>query len=565
MQTEVIGMVFNIAAGLGIFLLGMKHMSEGMQAVAGGRLRRLINAITGNRLMGCGVGVGITCLVQSSSITTVMVVGMVNAGLMSLAAAISVIMGANIGTTITGWILVLRIGKYGLPILGISAFFYLFSKNDRLRLTAMIFLGVGMVFFGLHEMKEGFKPLRDMPEFLQWFSAFSTESYLGVLKCCLAGALLTAIVQSSSATLGITIGLASTGVIPFETAAALVLGENIGTTITAYLASLGASTAAKRASYAHIIFNLMGVAWITLIFAFYIRGVYYFAENIMGIDIGIVASGAVEHEQYAPYVTACIAAVHTGFNVVNVLLFLPFVGYLASFLLRVVPDKGTREIPHLTHLDVRMLDTPAISLVQSSKELKRMAESVEKMLSHLRVCLEGEVRDEAVENKVFHCEELLDVFQKEVVEFLSSLLSSSVTHNEMEEGRGQLRMADEYESVGDYICAILKLHLRMTKNDLRMSAEGKREILELHDQVADYVNLINEAAEERQAEILSKAHTRGDAITHSVRDYRSAHLTRMSKGDVSPLKTLVFTDMLNAYRRIKDHTLNVAEVLAGEK
>jgi phosphate:Na+ symporter len=565
MQAEVIKMIFDIAAGLGIFLLGMKNMSEGMQAVAGDRLRKLINAITGNRLMGCAVGTGITCLVQSSSITTVMVVGMVNAGLMSLTAAISVVMGANIGTTITGWILVLKIGKYGLPILGISAFFYLFSKNNRLRYLSMIFLGIGMVFFGLHEMKEGFKPLRDMPFFLQWFSAFQATSYLGVLKCCLAGAVLTAIVQSSSATLGITIGLASTGVIPFETAAALVLGENIGTTVTAYLASLGATTAAKRASYAHIMFNVIGVAWITLVFAPYMKGVEFVAHHFMGIDTGLIQSKAVEHENFAPYVTACIAMVHTGFNVVNVLLFLPLVGYLAAFLTRMVPSEAADEAPHLTHLDVRMLDTPSISLEQSRKELARMAESVETMMGHLRTCLSSGERDEALENKIFHREELLDVFQQEVVEFLSGLLSGSVTLEEMEEGRGQLRAADEYESLGDYITAILKLHLRLSNNDMKLSDEGKKEILDLHDHVADYVLLINDAMRQGQMEILSKARTRGDAITHSVREYRTAHLTRMSAGGVNPLKSLVFTDMLNAYRRIKDHSLNLAEVVAGEK
>src|SRR6056297_298395 len=199
-------MSVSVIGGLGIFLLGMKNMSEGMQAVAGERLRRMINAITNNRLLACVVGVAVTCLIQSSSITTVMVVGMVNAGLMTLAQAIGVVLGANIGTTITGWILVLEIGKYGLPIIGVSAFFYLFSKKDKLRFAASVFLGLGMVFFGLQLMKQGFSPLRDLPEFKAWFTRFEPHNYIGVLKVCLVGALLTALVQSSSATLGITIG-----------------------------------------------------------------------------------------------------------------------------------------------------------------------------------------------------------------------------------------------------------------------------------------------------------------------------------------------------------------------
>ncbi|MHC4256708.1 MAG: Na/Pi cotransporter family protein, partial [Planctomycetota bacterium] len=193
-----IRIILSVIGGLGIFLLGMKNMSEGMQAVAGTRMRKLINAITNNRLIACGVGIAITSLIQSSSVTTVMVVGMVNAGIMNLLQAIGVILGADIGTTITGWILVLQIAKYGLPMMGFSALFYLFSKNERIRYTAMMLLGLGMVFFGLQLMKEGFYPLRNMPEFLAWFSKFQPDTYFGVLRCCLAGTIITAVVQSSS-------------------------------------------------------------------------------------------------------------------------------------------------------------------------------------------------------------------------------------------------------------------------------------------------------------------------------------------------------------------------------
>ena len=263
---EVAKMLISVIGGLGIFLLGMKNMSEGMQAVAGNRMRKLINAVTNNRFIACGVGISITSLIQSSSVTTVMVVGMVNAGLMNLAQAIGVILGADIGTTITGWILVLEIAKYGLLIIGFSAFFFLFSKREVIRYTAMMILGLGMVFYGLQLMKNGFAPLKEMPEFIAWFSRFEPKDYFGVLKCCLIGTIVTAIVQSSSATLGITMGLVGTGVLSFETGAALVLGENIGTTITACLAAIGSSTNAKRAALAHVIIKVIGVAWITAIF-----------------------------------------------------------------------------------------------------------------------------------------------------------------------------------------------------------------------------------------------------------------------------------------------------------
>ena len=248
MSADVTQMIFSLIGGLGIFLLGMKNLSEGMQAIAGNGLRRLISMVTTNRLTATSVGVLVTVVVQSSSITTVMVVGFVNGGLMNLAQAIGVIMGANIGTTITGWILVLKIGKYGLPLLGLGAFGYLFSKSDRYRYFFMTFMGVGMVFFGLATMKAGCAFIKEMPAFEKWLYTFQATSYWGVLKCMFVGCVLTVMVQSSSATLGLTIALAFNGTIGYQTAAALVLGENIGTTITALLASLGATTNAKRAA-----------------------------------------------------------------------------------------------------------------------------------------------------------------------------------------------------------------------------------------------------------------------------------------------------------------------------
>lgn len=561
MDWEMFGeMSVMLIGGLGIFLLGMKNMSEGMQAVAGEKLRRMINAVTNNRLMACGVGTGITCLIQSSSITTVMVVGMVNAGLMTLVQAIGVILGANIGTTITGWILVLKVGKYGLPIIGIAAFFYLFSKRDKLRFTASIFLGLGMVFYGLQLMKDGFAPLRDMPEFIEWFHRFTPETYFGVLKCCLVGAILTAIVQSSSATLGITIGLAATGVISFETGAALVLGENIGTTITAYLASLGTSINAKRAAYAHMLINIIGVIIITAVFFPYMNLV----KHIVGVNMTATtadADGAMVREA----ATRGIALTHTIFNVANAMLFLPLIGLLSRLLYKIVPEKAIPEEPHLTFLDIRMLDTPALGIQQSEKEILRMAGDTERMLSPLRDVLAGQKHDSVKEGFVFDSEQKLDIIQKEIMEFLSNMMAGNISHEVMASGRQHLRMADEYESISDYIMNIMKLNLKMRDADQTMSDEGLRDILELHDSVADYIGMVNRALKVHDASVLATARSRGNDITRLMKECRTRHLERVGTGAATPLKSLIYTDILNAYRRIKDHGLNIAEVLAGEK
>jgi phosphate:Na+ symporter len=555
----VISILLNVLGGLGLFLLGMKNMSEGMQAIAGARLRRLIAAVTDNRYLAVCVGTLITCVVQSSSVTTVMVVGLVNSGFMTLMQAIGVIFGANIGTTITGWILVLKIGKYGLPIMGAAALVFLFSKNDRIRYTGMTVMGIGMIFFGLELMSSGFKPLRTMPEFVQWFHTFQATSYLGVLKCALAGCVLTMIVQSSSATLGITIGLAESGLIPFETAAALVLGENIGTTITAYLASLGAGTNAKRAAYSHMVFNVLGVLWITAIFAFYIVLIRRLLPN--DPNFALMADG----DQTFPYMRAGIALVHTVFNVTNTIIFLPFISLIATFVTRIVPDREKRkEKFHLTYLDVRMLNTPSLGMAQSKEEILMMARGVERMLVRLRQALATEEADESNERKIFQREEILDNIQKEVTVFLGKLVAGNVSQEASTESHRQLRMADEYESLSDEIAAVLKMYIKLRRNNLKISQPGREAILDLHDRVATYVKTVTNAVEQEDGEILSRARSDGIQITNTAKNHRDDHLARLSRQEVDPLKSLMFIDILNAYRRIKEHGLNIAETLAGE-
>ena len=554
----IFGIILKVIGGLGIFLLGMKNMSEGMQSVAGNRLRKMISAVTNNRLTACGVGVLVTSIVQSSSVTTVMVVGFVSAGFMTLAQAIGVIMGANIGTTVTAWILVLEIGKFGLPILGMSAFFFLFVKNEKLRYSAMAIMGVGMIFFGLELMSAGLKPIRSMPEFLTWFSKFSADDYWGMWKCILAGCVLTCVVQSSSATIGITMGLAMNGIIGFHTAAALVLGENIGTTVTAFLASLGGTTDAKRAAYAHIIFNILGVLWISTIFQWYLK----FITGIMNVDPGLmVLENGVET---FPHIRQGIAFVHSGFNIANTLIFLPMLPLFVKVVTRIVPAR-VREEPHLTFLDIRMLDTPAIGIQESRNEIIKMAEMTHKMFIDLRDVLTSPVIDEKKELEIFRTEQALDGIQKEITEFIGNILSGNIPADIVLEARIQFRLADEYESVSDYIANILKLCLKQEKNNIRFTEEGCREILALHDKVYDYMELVNEGVKNNDPAVVEIARLHGDSITHEMKESRARHITRVESGSAGPLASLIFTDMLNAYRRIKDHGLNIAEAIAGEK
>ncbi len=553
----ILDILFKVVGGLGIFLLGMKYMSEGMQAVAGSRLRKMISAVTDNRIMACAMGTLITGIVQSSSVTTVMVVGFVNSGFMTLIQAIGVILGANIGTTVTAWIIALKISKFGLPLLGVAAFFFLFSKRERVRYTAMALLGLGMVFFGLTTMGDAFKT-PEVNEYLkQAFTVMDGTTYMGVMKCAFFGCLATMIVQSSSATIGVTIVLAQGGIIGFDTAAALVLGLNIGTTVTAFLASIGTSTNAKRAAYAHIIFNVIGTLWLIPFFFKYVDGI----DWIFGHLQGFFARTQGDWDD----VTAKIALVHTGFNLINAIIFLPLMKPLARLVEKLVPEKKVDEINRLTYFDIRMLDTPALGIVQSRKQILFMAESVENMADWLGEVLVSDEPIDDLEHKIFHYESILDNVQKEIVVFLSEMMTGQIPHDVMEEARREMRMADEYESLSDYLVNVLKGHIKLRTNQLSYSEEGRQELINLHGKVVEYIRMVNAAERDENADILGKAQSDSEIITRQMKEYRSLHLLRLSESKASPLSSLVFTDMLNNYRRMKDHALNIAEVIAGEK
>ncbi len=583
--SDLVKLVCELVGGLGIFLLGMKNMSEGMQAVAGSSLRRLIALVTNNRIFAVIVGVLVTCVVQSSSVTTVMVVGFVNSGVMGLSQAVGVIMGANIGTTITGWILVLKIGKYGLPLMGAAAFVFLFSKRELWRYWALAIMGVGMVFFGLEIMKDACKIIKEMPQFEAWFLAFTADNYLGVLKCAMIGCLLTVLVQSSSATLGITISLAFEGIIGYETAAALVLGENIGTTITAFLASLGATTNARRAAYFHVIFNIIGVLWITAIFQWYVGFIPWLVEGsfiqgsflegtfmdswFLGADVSAavteVDAATGEETSTFPNTTAAIAATHSIFNVVNTLLFIPFAGVFVRFLQWLVPDKDFKEKPRLTDLDIRMLETPLLAIEQSGKEIERMSDGCDKMLVWLADLMQQETPDPALGDRLKQREQVLDSIHDEVAVFVTNLVSGSVPHSVADEARLQLRMADEYESISDYIVNLDKFDRKLRRDGHRYSDQQRKELAELNKHTAEYLTEINAALKTGNKNIAVKSDPVGKRIKGEIKSLRRAHLDDLSNGQIAPQVSVAFLAALNAYDRVRDHSQNIAEAISGEK
>lgn len=552
-------MIFELLGGLGIFLLGMKNMSDGMQAVAGTSLRRLIGSITQNRFFATAVGVLVTCIVQSSSITTVMVVGFVNSGVMALSQGVGVIMGANVGTTITGWILVLEVGKYGLPLLGGAAFTYLFARSDRWRYWSMFLMGIGMVFFGLEIMKNACAIIKDIPDFAAWFARFNADTYVGVLKCAMVGCIMTTLVQSSSATLGITISLASQGVINYPTAAALILGENIGTTITALLASLGATTNARRAAYFHVLFNVVGVLWITLIFGWYIELI----QTLVGVDVtkAKVVGGVTTY----PYTVPAIAATHSLFNIANTLLFLPFVGPIVKLLERFVPNRPFKEKARLTDLDVRILETPLLALEQSRKEILKMGEGCLKMLDWCLDLMNQDEPDQALGDRLKQRERVLDSVQDEVTEFVTSLLAANISHATAEEGGQQLRVADEYESISDYVVNLDKFDRKLRRDGLRFSEEQRIDLGRLNRQVTEYVAAIHQALIKGDRNIEVASEPSWKRIRAEVKSLRKKHLDELSNGSMPPAMSVAFMAALNAYVRVRDHAHNIAETITVER
>jgi phosphate:Na+ symporter len=423
----------------------------------------------------------------------------------------------------------------------------------------MAVMGVGMVFFGLELMKDACAQIEKMPAFEAWLHRFQADTYFGVLRCALVGCVLTMIVQSSSAMLGITISLAYQGVIDYPTAAALVLGENIGTTITAFLASLGATTNARRAAYFHILFNVLGVAWITSIFGVYI-------ELIQWLVYGDVAQSVLEDGRLVyPHTTAAIAATHSGFNIANTILFLPIMRVLVRFLERFVPAKPVPEKTRLTELDVHMLETPVLAIEQSQNEILKMGRECEQMMTCLLTLREQDELDRELVRRVQQSEDDLDAMQDEVSHFITDLLAHHVPHGVAEEARGQLRMADEYESVSDYVASLLKFDSRLRKEELRFTEQQRKDLAQLHHDTAAYVAAVNAANRAHNRNIVAELKPANKKLRNEVKRLRQEHLVQLSSQTVPPAVSVAFMAALNSYTRIRDHALNIAEVIAGEK
>ena len=534
---------FNVLGGLGIFLFGMDSMSSGMQKLAGQRLKKILALLTTNRVVAILMGMFVTMLVQSSSVSTVMTIGFVNASLLTLKQALGVIFGANIGTTITGWILVLNIGKYGLPMVGAGAILYMFLKGEKAKTRALTFMGLGMIFLGLQLMSNGLKPVRSMPEFVRLFSLFSADTYFGVLKVAFIGALITAIVQSSSATLGITITLAVQGLIDYPTAVALVLGENVGTTITAFLATLNANANAKRAAYAHTIINTVGVIWVTAIFPYYLD----FLSNFGSPEANI---------------TMAIATAHTMFNVSNVIIFTPFIGYLADFLTKIVKDDEEKVSDRITHIDELMLKTPSVVVGQTKTEVLNMGKNISEMFNTLKEIYQTNrsITEDEVK-KMRKIEDDLDIYQKEITTANFIILNNkNITDNLKLDTKNNLEVCDEYETISDYLMRIINSLKRLQDNNIPLTEEEKNTLSTMNRDTEELFRNINTAYATKNKEMMLRSIEKANTITENYRVAKDKHLINAGCHETPiALLTTSYMDTFNYYRRVRDHIYNIIE------
>lgn len=551
--------IIQALGGLGMFLFGMRLMSDGLQKSAGDRLRRILEIVSSNRFIGALVGTGVTALVQSSSLTTVTVVGFVNAGLMNLTQAVGVILGANVGTTVTAQIIAFKVSTMALAAIFLGMVLKFFAKRRRWQYLGEVLLGFGLLFYGMTVMKAGFAPLRTHPDFINFFTAFDASNTTGILLCVAVGTVMTMILQSSSATVGITIALASQGLLNLPGSVALILGDNIGTTITAELASIGGNLTARRAARAHTMFNVIGVVYMVLLFHPFISFVEW-VTGAMGIGPAeLVVDG--EKSNISRY----IANSHTLFNIVNACVFLlalPLLVRAATWLTRGKErERMMEDLGRTRFLDYKFVDNPNVALNLARDEVVRMGQIAQAMFDQVTNTMY--TRQQEPLSRWRQSEDALDSLQKSVTDFLVQVSQGNITERESREINSLLRMVNNVERIGDSVENIAQLIEEMIEDKLELTELGIADYKEIQAQVAGFLELVVRGMAERDPDIMEMAKQMEDTIDRMRQEMRDNHVNRLRAGICTVDPGLVFVDMLTNYEKIGDYCYNIAQAVAG--
>ncbi len=548
--------ILMIIGSLGLFLFGMKTMSDGIQKAAGDRLHSILNFMTGNRVMAVLTGFSITAIVQSSSASTVMVVSFVNAGLLSLQQAIGVIMGANIGTTVTGWIVAIlgfkvKMAALALPAIGIGFVLLMAKKLNKVDLGQTL-IGFGLLFMGLDYLKNSVPDIQAYPEVLQYVQHLTGHGIFSFLLFVLIGTVLTVIVQSSSAAMAITLTMAYAGWIDFPTAASIVLGENIGTTVTAYLASIGTSVNARRASRAHTLFNLFGVLWMAFLFT-------PFLHLVDLIVPGAMFGASVD----ATLLPAHLAMFHTLFNIINTFICIFFVPQFAAIVKKIVPDdKNAPETYSLKYISASIQDTPELYLLTVKRELNKMADIVCDMFSGFWEIFSNpdtKMKNEVEEYKKM--EDLTDKMQEEITKFLSQCSLDSMNKVSAANVYSMMRITNELESVGDSCFNLIILTERRYKKKIDFDAETLELLTPYIELVTRFIGFIKSHLNEHvNSENMAVAMKIEKEINKMRKALKETATDKMQSGfDVRG--GLLYIDIVRHVEQIGDHCMNITESL----
>lgn len=535
-------MLFTFFGGLGIFLFSIKYMGDGLQKSAGDKLRDILDRFTTNPFMGVLVGIIVTILIQSSSGTTVLVVGLVSAGFMNLRQAIGVIMGANIGTTVTAFIIGFDVGAYALPIMALGAFAIFFFKNARIHNIGEVIFGFGGLFLGLELMGDGMKPLREVQAFTDLTVEMSTNPVLGVI----AGTLFTVLVQSSSATIGILQQLYAENLVSLDAALPILFGDNIGTTITAVLASLGASIVARRAAAVHVLFNLVGTAIFLLILPLFESYVIWIA-GILDLETKMQ-----------------IAFAHGTFNVVNTIIQFPLIGLWAYVVTKVIPGEELSIEYKPKHLDENFIEqSPSIAIGQAKEEILRMGNmSVQGLELTYKYLKERSKRDAELTLQI---EEALNNLDSKITDYLVKISSQSLSPQDSTRHNMLMNTVRDIERIGDHFENIIELIQYQESHKLILTEDAIQDVSEMFELTINTVAKAMTALDENSAELAREVAEQENTIDKMERKFRKNHIARLNEGQCTGQAGVMFVDILSNLERIGDHSVNIAEAILGKR
>ncbi|MCR1876497.1 Na/Pi cotransporter family protein [Paraclostridium bifermentans] len=533
--------VISLMGGLGLFLYGMNLMAEGLEKSAGSKLKRIVELLTSNVFMGVIVGAFVTAIIQSSSATTVMVVGFVNAGIMNLTQAIGVIMGANIGTTVTAQLVSFDLNGMAPIALGIGIILYLFASKPKVKNIAEILIGFGILFTGMDFMKNAVEPLAEYKGFTDLLVGFGDHPLLGLLL----GFGITAIVQSSSASMGMLIALASQGLIPLNAALPILYGQNIGTCVTSLISSVGASRNAKRAAVMHLIFNVLGTAVFLIVLN---KPVVRFVTNMNPGDVA-----------------RQIANTHTLFNIISVIILLPFTKFIINLAIKLVPDKAGEEDESkaIKYLDDRIVETPSIAVASVVKETLRMGKKAKESVNY---AIDGFL-EQSQENidKSFKHEKVVNELQKGILNYLLKLSKAHLDEDARDIVDSLFNTVNDIERIGDHAENIAELAQDIIDSDLKLSKQGTEEVRELYNKVIATYDYALQAMKTYDVDLACKVIKMEEQVDIMEKSCRANHIHRLNNSLCSIDSGIIFLDLISNLERISDHAVNIAQQVIANK